>query len=237
MSCAGASTFRPMRGSPRTKTPSATSPMSSPPTDRSSELRVEVDGEVETQNTEGVVRGTVERFPPSLFLRDTAMTQADAAIREFAARHPRRKPAATRLPTSCACWTACTRTWRSTPTMTNTAAEVRPRPLRSNAARASDLTHIFIGAAHRLGIPARYVARLSSARRWRRCAGEPATPGRKPMSPISAGSASIRPTAFARPTRHVRVAVGLDSLGAAPVRGTRYGAGAETLAVAIKVDQ
>ena len=36
---------------------------------------------------------------------------------------------------------------------------------------------------------------------------------------------------------HVRVAVGLDSLGAAPVRGTRYGPGGETLGVAIKVDQ
>ena len=36
------------------------------------ELCVEVDGEVETQNTNGVVRGTVERFGPSLFLRDTA---------------------------------------------------------------------------------------------------------------------------------------------------------------------
>src|SRR3974390_320993 len=48
------------------------------------ELFVEVDGEVETQNTNGIVRGTVERFGPSLFLRDTAMTQADAAIRNFA---------------------------------------------------------------------------------------------------------------------------------------------------------
>ena len=48
------------------------------------ELSVEVDGEVETQNTNGVVRGTVERFAPSLFLRDTALTQADAAIRDFA---------------------------------------------------------------------------------------------------------------------------------------------------------
>ena len=59
------------------------------------ELRVEVDGEVETQNTNGVVRGTVERFRPSLFLRDTALTQADAAIREFAAKNPRRETAAT----------------------------------------------------------------------------------------------------------------------------------------------
>ena len=36
---------------------------------------------------------------------------------------------------------------------------------------------------------------------------------------------------------HVRVAVGLDYLGAAPVRGTRYGGGGETLAVAVQVDQ
>jgi len=36
---------------------------------------------------------------------------------------------------------------------------------------------------------------------------------------------------------HVRVAVGLDYLGAAPVRGTRYGGGAETLAVSVVIDQ
>ena len=42
-----------------------------------SELRVEVEGAVETQNTDGVVRGAVERFPPSLFLRDTALAPAN----------------------------------------------------------------------------------------------------------------------------------------------------------------
>ena len=36
---------------------------------------------------------------------------------------------------------------------------------------------------------------------------------------------------------HARVAIGLDYLGAAPVRGTRYGGGMETLTVAVKVDQ
>ena len=44
------------------------------------ELSINVEGAVETQNTDGVVRGTLERFPPSLFLRDTALTQADDAI-------------------------------------------------------------------------------------------------------------------------------------------------------------
>src|SRR5271156_1642510 len=48
------------------------------------ELSVEVDGEVETQSTNGIVRGTVERFGPGLFLRDPPLTPADAAIRDFA---------------------------------------------------------------------------------------------------------------------------------------------------------
>ncbi len=36
---------------------------------------------------------------------------------------------------------------------------------------------------------------------------------------------------------HVRVAVGLDYLGAAPLRGTRYGGGDEVLSVKVLVDQ
>jgi transglutaminase-like putative cysteine protease len=47
-------------------------------------LRIGVVGEVETHNGDGVVRGTVERFSPSLFLRDTLLTQADQRIGDFA---------------------------------------------------------------------------------------------------------------------------------------------------------
>ena len=36
---------------------------------------------------------------------------------------------------------------------------------------------------------------------------------------------------------HVRIAAGLDYLGAAPVRGTRYGGSGETLSVNVRVDQ
>src|SRR6516165_7832441 len=37
------------------------------------ELTVAVEGEVETRDTQGIMRGTVERFPPSLYLRETAL--------------------------------------------------------------------------------------------------------------------------------------------------------------------
>jgi transglutaminase-like putative cysteine protease len=36
---------------------------------------------------------------------------------------------------------------------------------------------------------------------------------------------------------HVRVAVGLDHLGAAPLRGTRYGGAGEALSVKVRIDQ
>jgi transglutaminase-like putative cysteine protease len=36
---------------------------------------------------------------------------------------------------------------------------------------------------------------------------------------------------------HARVAIGLDYLDAAPIRGTRFGGGTETLSVAVSVDQ
>src|SRR2546423_10982586 len=49
------------------------------------ELKVMVEGEVETRDTQGVVRGAVERFPPSLYLRETALTSPAAATEAFAA--------------------------------------------------------------------------------------------------------------------------------------------------------
>src|SRR5215472_11267254 len=48
------------------------------------EMRVQVQGQVETQDTYGVVRGAIERFPPSLYLRETPLTEPDPAITTFA---------------------------------------------------------------------------------------------------------------------------------------------------------
>ena len=44
------------------------------------ELDVTIEGVVETQDTHGIVTGALERFPPSLFLRDTPLTASDAEI-------------------------------------------------------------------------------------------------------------------------------------------------------------
>src|SRR3954454_24044222 len=48
------------------------------------DLIIRVEGLVETQDTGGVLRGTDERFPPSLFLRSTPLSEAHAAMAAFA---------------------------------------------------------------------------------------------------------------------------------------------------------
>jgi transglutaminase-like putative cysteine protease len=197
------------------------------------ELHVEVDGQVETQNTDGIVRGTVERFPPSLFLRDTALTQSDAAICEFAQtiRAAGQGQALAELHTLLDRLHA------------EFAHEPEPGRPPANAQEAfarkggtaADLTHIFVGAAHSLGIPARFVAGY-----FHRAEAGVEHSGHAWAEAYVAdlGWVSFDPAnGFCPMDAHVRVAVGLDALGAAPMRGTRYGIGAETLEIAIKVGQ
>jgi transglutaminase-like putative cysteine protease len=196
------------------------------------ELRVEVDGEVETQNADGVVRGSVERFPPSLFLRDTALTQADSAIRDFAQK----------IRDSSGGVVLAELHGLLDGLFEDIAGDVATSPAPANAAEAfarkqgapKDLAHIFIGAARTLGIPTRFVrgyfrkpdAAADTSHAW----AEAYVP--------DLGWVGFDPSNGCCPTDgHVRVAIGLDSLGAAAVRGTRLGVGAETLAVAIRVDQ
>ena len=50
---------------------------------RVSSLSLVVEGHVETFDTAGVVRYAVERFSPLLYLRETALTEADAGIEDL----------------------------------------------------------------------------------------------------------------------------------------------------------
>ncbi|MGC1780524.1 MAG: transglutaminase family protein [Xanthobacteraceae bacterium] len=198
------------------------------------ELTVQVDGVVETQNTNGIVRGTVERFGPSLFLRDTALTQADPAIRSFAHETATTKGGDI-LAQLHGLLDRLHDEWDHESDDAPGAADAAEAFARK-AGPSRDLSHIFVSAAHTLGIPARYVggyyrggdgeAAQSAAHAW----VEASVPG--------LGWVAFDPANGFCPTdAHVRIAVGLDALGAATVRGTRHGPGAETLAVAIKVGQ
>jgi transglutaminase-like putative cysteine protease len=181
-----------------------------------------------------VLRGTQERFPPSLFLRPTGLTTVNLAMETFA----RQLRAESEDDTLGFLHTLMTQinehmTFDEDPTNSGTSA-LEAFTLKRGVCQ--DYAHIFIACARSAGVPARFVSGhfLRSDGMVDQAAGhawaEAVIPdlgwvGFDPANCISTTEA------------HARVAIGLDYLGAAPVRGTRYGGGTETLTVSVKVDQ
>lgn len=199
-----------------------------------SELSVAVEGEVDTQDTHGVINGALERFPPGLYLRETHLTQADAAIIDFAesARTTNGKDRLALLHHMLGSLNS-EMTFDTDPThVATTAAEA----FKLRRGVCQDITHIFIAAARQLGVPARYISghfyradgvvEQEAGHAWAEAWVED-------LGWIGFDATNGICTTDA----HVRVAMGLDYLGAAPVRGTRFGGGGETLKVAVHVDQ
>lgn len=99
-----------------------------------------------------------------------------------------------------------------------------------------DLTHIYIAAARSLGIPARYmgghlhrtdgIMSKEVGHVW----AEAFVPDLGWVSFDAANGISATDA-------YVRIAAGLDYLGASPVRGSRHGGGNESLQVAVNVSQ
>jgi transglutaminase-like putative cysteine protease len=192
-------------------------------------LVVTVDGEVQTHDTAGIVRGTVERFPPSLFLRETPLTTPDEAVRSLADRVA---GSAGPEPLS-----------RLHALMAGVAdalgfdAEAIPlgaaEALAAGTAGSAGHTHVFATAARHLGIPARAI----SGYLWQEIPGG----GSGVHFWAEAHVAGLGWVAFDPVNRtcpsmaHVRVAVGLDAAAAAPVRGSHHGGGEERRDSAVAV--
>lgn len=195
---------------------------------------IRVEGEVETQDTDGVVRGSTERFPASLYLRETPLTKPDAAIEKFA-EQAAKKSSGDPLKTMHELVANIYEDFvfdadPNTPAMTAVECMAGKRGV------CQDYAQVFVACARHLKIPARYVSgyfhradgitQQEAGHAW----AEAFLPGLgwvafDPANGISATGA------------HVRVAAALDSLGAAPVRGLRFGGTGEHLSVAVHVEQ
>jgi transglutaminase-like putative cysteine protease len=198
------------------------------------QLTVEVAGEVDTQNTNGLVNNAIERFPPQFFLRETPLTQTDSAIVNFA-KTVQTSTSGDTLMLLHTLLTALNREiiFDTDPTHpATTAAEAFS--LRRGVCQ--DLTHIFVAAARSLDVPARYIGG-----HFHRADGVTAQEAGHAWAEAyveNLGWVGFDPTnGICTTDAHVRVAVGLDYLGAAPVRGTRFGGGGENLTVAVHVEQ
>lgn len=192
-------------------------------------LTIRVMGEVSTVDTGGVIRGQSERLSPLVFLRDTALTRADAAILDFAQAIGQGDPLDRMHRLMGALHRDVAFEVGST-SATHTAAEA----FAQKRGVCQDHAQIFISAARKLRIPARYVSGhlnrsdgqhdQDAAHAWAEAWIE------------GLGWVGFDPANGICPTdQYVRVAVGLDALGATPIRGTSYGGGQESLTVALHV--
>jgi transglutaminase-like putative cysteine protease len=199
-----------------------------------SDLTINVEGLIETHDTGGVLRGADERFPPSLFLRATPLTEVNPAMAAFS-RELRSESEEDVLGFLHALMLQINdhMIFDVSPTNSATSA-VEAFGLKRGVCQ--DYAHIFIACARSGGVPARFVSGhfLRSDGTVQQQAGHAWAEAFVPnLGWVGFDAANAICTTDA----HARVAIGLDYLGAAPVRGTRYGGGNETLNVAVKVDQ
>jgi transglutaminase-like putative cysteine protease len=193
-------------------------------------LVIVAEGRVETTDTSGVLSGQIERFPPVIFLRDTALTVSDEAIRDFASTHAEGKP----LDVMHAIMQGIRDrlTFNVDATDTGTSAV---EAFGGGRGVCQDFAHIFIAAVRHLGIPARYVSGY-----LRRTDGQNEQEAGHAWAEAlidGLGWVGFDPANGISPTdAYIRLAAGLDYLGAAPIRGTRYGGSGEKLAVRIEVE-
>ena len=191
-------------------------------------LTIAVEGEVQTEDTNGILRGTTERLPLGLYLRETALTAPDEAIGAFALEVTKAKPT---LDTLHALNCAIHERLRFDTTATDATTTAR-RAFAEGHGVCQDFAHVFIAAARSLKIPSRYVSGYmrhndgtddyEAGHGW----AEAHIPdlGWVAFDPANAVCAN---------EAYLRVACGLDYLDASPVRGVRTGGVGETLDVRI----
>ena len=198
------------------------------------DLCISAEGLVETHDNGGVLKGTDERFPPGLFLRTTPLTSVNPAMASFA-RELRAKGKDDVLDFLHALMTQINDQMIFDRDLTDSGTSAA-EAFALKRGICQDYTHIFIACARSAAVPARFISGhfLRSDGMVNQPAGHAwAEAYVEGLGWVGFDAANCICTTDA----HVRVAVGLDYLGAAPVRGSRYGGGTETLSVAVRVEQ
>lgn len=210
-------------------------------------LTIRVSGEVETDETHGVVRSAVERAPDLYWLRDTRLTAPSPALSVFAEDN-----AGALRADPLAALHALNRALFETLELErgpNDAAVGAAEAFSRGRGLPQDHAHALCACARLLGIPARNVSGYVYA---------PDEEGEEPSSdePGSriATHGHLHAWAEAKVERlgwvafdpargvcagpdYVRIAIGLDSQACAAVRGARYGGGEEVLSVRLTLTE
>ena len=185
------------------------------------ELLISVSGEVET-GVESLA--SHQTLPLALFLRDTPLTEADEAMRDFAWAFAG-KPVEAMMHAL----REKMQYIKGVTQVDTTAAEA----FRLGQGVCQDHAHAFIGCCRALGLPARYVSgylftengSLMQTHAWVDVWQNDHWLGLDVSNGIFANES------------HVRLAAGLDYRSASPVTGTRLGGGVEGMSSSVTVNQ
>ena len=185
------------------------------------ELLIEVEGVVEVDDTP---LEETDGLPSRIFLRPSALADADAAMRAFAREE---SAAEATLPNAERAWRLMERLRErmafltgSTDTCT-TAAEA----FAAGQGVCQDFTHVILGCLRELGIPARYASGYLLTDRE----GHVASHAWAEVWTGTHWSGLDVANGVAADGRHLKLAVGLDYMDACPVRGVRSGGGGEQM--------
>lgn len=194
------------------------------------EIRIVVNGVVETANVAEVSLPDEGRISPLAFLAETPLTRPDEAISGFA--RPRLQGGGELRPKLIDLAESVCEEVRYEKGATDV-HESASRAFARGAGVCQDHSHIYIACCRSAGIPARYVSGYFYTGKDGEIASHAwvdVWTGREQ------GWMSIDVTHRApADARHCRLAVGRDYLDACPVRGVRRGGGAEEMQVAVSV--
>lgn len=192
------------------------------------EIRIVVNGVVETDDSEGQPLPNDGKLSPLTYLAETPLTRADAAIQSFAAQYvPRsgdRRSALLKLAD------AISETIRYEKGATDV-HESAAKAFARGKGVCQDHAHIFIACCRAAGVPARYVSGYVYTGRDGEVASHAWVDAwlgaHEGWMPIDVTHRSLVGG------RHCRLAVGRDYMDACPVRGVRRGGGQEDMQVAV----
>lgn len=195
-----------------------------------SEIIVRVEGEVETSDLAGVLRGHRETVAPEVYLQVTAPTEVDVGLIALTdGLDPQENPLATAHELSRRVSEAIAYEPGQTSAKT-TAAEA----LAIGKGVCQDHAHAIIALARHLGMPARYVSGYLQA-------SEDGTPHEAAHAWAEVHVPGLGWVGFDASNaccpdeRYIRLGSGFDAQDAAPIRGTARGSGQEVLSVSVSV--
>lgn len=181
-------------------------------------IRIKAHGEVEIMDE--MLEDEDQRLSPLVFRRETQITRADAAIRQFCAPFADAQSVSHLADLSAALLERMPYT-PGTTVVSSTAAEA----FANNSGVCQDHTHVFLSCCRVLGLPARYV----SGYLYTDDSAHVASHAWAEVWMADVWHTFDVTNQVCAPVQHLKLAVGLDYLDACPVRGVRYGGGVESM--------